>query len=363
MLPMVAPDLLKVGIVWRGEFEPDGSKLPENSRLRPVAEALEGRGLAVESIAYCESASQAVREKLLSCDGALVWVDPLTDGKDRHDLDAILRDVAAQGLWISAHPDVIAKIGTKEILWTTRQLGWGTETFLYRSFDVFAHEFPSCLLRCGSRVVKRQRGNGGQGVWKVTLAGQMESREAIGMDSLVDLQQATHRDGTTSQMKLEEFIGQYRDHFSTQGVLIDQAFQPRISEGMVRCYMSGTELIGFARQYPKGYSAGIRDENTFGLPAEKTMLAAAHPQFQSLRHNLEQEWTPQMLRILALDPQNLPALWDADFLFGPKLPNGEDTFVLCEINASCITPFPPSAPERIADHVVRAVRPKTDGRA
>ena len=45
----------------------------------------------------------------------------------------LLREVARAGPWVSAHPDVILKMGVKEVLYRTRHLGWGTDTHLYRS--------------------------------------------------------------------------------------------------------------------------------------------------------------------------------------------------------------------------------------
>src|SRR4029077_10183369 len=102
-------------------------------------------------------------------DGVLVWVDPIHQGKNRTALDAMLRDVAVRGPWVSAHPDVILKMGVKEVLYRTKHLGWGTDTQLYRTMAEFADAFPSRLQSAGSRVVKRNRGNGGIGVWKVEL--------------------------------------------------------------------------------------------------------------------------------------------------------------------------------------------------
>jgi hypothetical protein len=43
----------------------------------------------------------------------LVWVDPIPQGKTEA-LDPLLRKVAARGPWVSAHPDVILKMGVKE---------------------------------------------------------------------------------------------------------------------------------------------------------------------------------------------------------------------------------------------------------
>jgi len=93
----------------------------------------------------------------------LVWVNPIREGQTREVLDAVLRDVAARGPWVSAHPDVILKMGVKEVLHRTQHLGWGTETYLYRSMTNFLIAFPPRLKSSGPRVLKQNRGNGGQG--------------------------------------------------------------------------------------------------------------------------------------------------------------------------------------------------------
>ena len=45
---------------------------------------------------------------------------------------------------------------------------------------------------------------------------------------------------------------------------------------------------------------------------------------------------------------SLPIIWDADFLYGPRTASGEDTYVLCEINASSCFAIPDQAPAAIA---------------
>jgi hypothetical protein len=292
--------------------------------------------------------SRSVREQLLTCAGALTWIDPLTNGRTRAELDQLLRDVSARGVLVSAHPDAILKIGTKEILYRTRDLGWGTDTTLYRSFSAFQQEFPLRFLSAGPRVLKQYRGNGGQGVWKVVI-------QSPGDDPMVKVQEATNRDGRSEEMSLSVFIDRCRIYFSGEGRLIDQAFQPRIVDGMVRCYLSGSTLIGFCRQYPRGYREEPTPENTFGLRTEKTMLPADAAEFRSLRTHLEREWVPAMCRRVDLDETSLPALWDADFIFGPKDSAGQDSFILCEINGSCVSPFPKEAPEKIAEYLLKHV--------
>jgi hypothetical protein len=342
---MATPQKRKIAIVWRGDPARPVARLPENSRLYPVALALEARDFAVEPVVYSESVSSEVRDRLLACDGVLAWVDPLDDGRDRSDLDSILRHVASNGVWVGSHPDVILKMGTKEVLYRSRDVGWGADTHLYERFEEFGRAFPERLRVSGTRVLKRYRGNGGQGVWKVTLL----------QDELVSLQQATDRDGSTSQAALAQFIASCETYFTGEGRLIDQPFQPRIVEGMVRCYLCADEVIGFARQFAPGHAEGTPNPKTFGLPAAKTMFPPSEAQFAGLRRSLENEWIPRMTTTLALERSRLPVLWDADFLFGPKTMDGEDTYVLCEINASCITPFPPEAPAKIADHAARVL--------
>jgi hypothetical protein len=63
---------------------------------------------------------------------------------------------------------------------------------------------------------------------------------------------------------------------------------------------------------------------------------------------METAWVPQMMKILDIDSASLPIIWDADFLYGPRTPSGEDSHVLCEINVSCVFPIPDNAPADIA---------------
>jgi uncharacterized protein DUF6815 len=67
-----------------------------------------------------------------------------------------------------------------------------------------------------------------------------------------------------------------------------------------------------------------------------------------MRVKMESEWTPQMMEVLGIDVASLPIIWDADFLYGPGTAEGEDTFVLCEINVSSVFAIPEQAPAEIA---------------
>jgi hypothetical protein len=63
-----------------------------------------------------------------------------------------------------------------------------------------------------------------------------------------------------------------------------------------------------------------------------------------------------MMRLLGIDAESLPIIWDADFLYGTRDSSGQDTYVLCEINVSSVFPFPEEAPLEIARLVARLNR-------
>jgi uncharacterized protein DUF6815 len=346
-----------------------------DSRLAPVVAALADVGLTGAPVVYDGAAAEVLREQLLAVDGVLVWVDPVTqDGAPRTVLDAVLREVASDGVWVSAHPDVVDVMGTKEVLYGTRSLGWGSDTHLYATAEDFTERFPQRLAAGAARVLKHNRGNGGIGVWKVQLVADDVAPDAAGSrgagpDALVRIQSAQVRDGVGIQeCTLGEFLRQRAEEFIASGEggrLVDQLFQPRVDEGMIRCYLVQDKVVGFARQWsPVAPSAGARNApadaagqvfSVMGLPPHKTMYDRDEPDFQELRARVEDEWVPGMKALLGLSTAALPAIWDADFLLGPMDSTGEDTYVLCEINASCVLPFPDGAPREIARTVLASL--------
>jgi len=149
----------RIGVLWRGDREARRAATPQNNRYHRVFEELAALGIHAEPAVYADDIADEVREQLLSVDGVLVWVDPIHEGQTRTVLNAILRDVASRGPWVSAHPDVILKMGVKEVLFRTRHLGWGTDTHLYRTATDFDDAFPARLQSAGPRVLKQNRGN------------------------------------------------------------------------------------------------------------------------------------------------------------------------------------------------------------
>ncbi|MBV9261604.1 MAG: Cj0069 family protein [Pseudolabrys sp.] len=334
----------RVAILWRGDATASRNATPESSRFKAVFAALANLGIAADPVVYGDDVQNAVREHLASVDGVLVWVNPIHEGRNRAKLDALLHEVATRGVWVSAHPDVILKMGTKEVLYRTRTMSWGSDTALYETLEAMRAELPA-RLAVGARVIKRNRGNGGQGVWKVSLTGAGNPVRVWVLDATQD---------TPEELTLDGFLRRCAAYFE-DGSVVDQPFQPRLTEGVVRCYMVGDRCAGFGHQKVKALveEPWARAEGGPRLYTSKT-----DPRFQTLRRLMEDTWTPQLVAMLDIRPHDLPVIWDADFMLGPRNAGGADTYVLGEINVSSVFPFPDEAPNEIAARVVDLMRPQ-----
>ena len=146
-------------------------------------------------------------------------------------------------------------------------------------------------------------------------------------------------------MSLAAFLSRCEPYFAGAGGMVDQAYQSRLPEGMVRCYLVGDRVAGFGEQlvnalYPAARGASPSDAPQ---PGPRNYFPPTRSDFQRLKDKLECEWLDELCRALELEKSQLPLIWDADFLYGPKDAAGDDTFVLCEINVSSVYPFPDDA--------------------
>lgn len=343
----------RVAILWRGDPETRRTATPYNNRYCRVFEELIALGIDAQPAVYAEDYTGEVRAQLLACDGVLVWVDPIHEGRTRQKLDPMLRDVAARGPWVSAHPDVILKMGVKEVLYRTKHLGWGTDTHLYRTANDLRAALPRGLAS-GARVIKQNRGNGGHGVWKIEAAGRPQDEARF-----VSVLHA-RRGSMPETLSLEAFLARCEPYFAAGGCVIDQPFQPRLPNGMIRCYMGADKVVGFGHQLIKALMPPPPEgpDSPAAQPGPRIMHGPDAAPFQLLRTKMEADWTPQMMATLGIDAASLPIIWDADFLYGPRNAVGEDTYVLCEINVSSVFAIPDQAPAAIARLTLKRLEAK-----
>jgi hypothetical protein len=89
------------------------------------------------------------------------------------------------------------------------------------------------------------------------------------------------------------------------------------------------------------------------VPGQRLYHDPDLPEVQSLRQQLESGWTTLLRERVGLSREQLPLLWDWDFIRGESADAGAQRFVLCEINVSSVAPFPPSSIAPLVEAVRR----------
>lgn len=194
--------------------------------------------MKAEPAVYHDDFADEVAAQLRRVQAVLVWCNPIEDGRRRDRLDALLREVAAAGVLVSTHPEAILRLGTKDVLFETRALPFRSEVHRIDSLAQLASELPQ-RLRHGARVLKQHRGHSGIGVWRVE-----QSAEGV---LTVQHAQRNSTPQRTNMATLQATLAPYFEP-AAGGYMIDQAWQPRLSEGMVRAYLVVDRVTGFGHQ-------------------------------------------------------------------------------------------------------------------
>lgn len=314
----------KIALMWHGSRETRDTAKLHDHRLGPTAEAMRAEGLDPEAAVYNDEFADEVREQLLKVAAVQVWVNPITDdGRTRTKLDAMLREVSDCGVLVRSHPDTIQKMGTKDVLYKTRMMAWGSDVRRYYSMEEMRSELPKSLLT-GPRVLKQSRGHSGQGIWKLAPTA---DRSRI-------LAKHAPRGSQEESLSLDHWIESCAGYFES-GPMLDQPYNPRIAEGTIRCYFVRERIEGFGHQEVNALVPGAD-------PGPRLYFPADRPDFQNLRREAESVWLPQLMSAVGLTHDELPMLWDIDLMFA------DDGYMLCEINVSSVYPYPESAMKPLA---------------
>ena len=314
-------------------------------KYKKLVEHLIERGFDVDSVLYNDTISDKLAKDLPRYNVILVWVNPIEQQGDRKILDALLTNLSAQGCFVSAHPDTILKMGTKEILYKIRETEFGGDTKLYHSLDDFKERFFK--NNPGIRILKQYRGNGGDGVYKINTTNFENNKISI-----------THaKNGNEEKLvSVDGFFKMFESYFNTNSMLVDQQWNQNIVNGMVRCYLSGSKVTGFGYQeinalYPKTESNPV-----FKKPSQRFYFSEDCGLFSDLRNTLEKSWIAQLQEITGIKTDMLPVIWDADFFINKiNTENTNEKYSLCEINVSCVSPFPESSIPYIAEEVKKRI--------
>ena len=317
----------RIALLYPGDREARDRSDPAASRFVSLFDAFAAAGVKAEPAVWHDDFADEVAAQLRAVDAVLVWCNPIEAGRRRERLDAVLRDVSSRGVLVSAHPDAVMRLGTKDVLFDTRHLPFGSDVHRVDSPAQLQAELPSRLV-AGPRVLKQHRGHSGIGVWRI----EMLDHERLRV-------RHAQRGSEAQTVGWSELAATLAPYFGPEagGHMIDQAWQPRLAEGMVRAYLVQDRVAGFGHQavnalHPEQVQPGPRLYHGPDLPS-----------FQGLRQRLESSWIGLLRETVGLPEERLPLLWDCDFMFGEPTAEDSERFVLCEINVSSVSPFPPSA--------------------
>jgi hypothetical protein len=330
-----------IAILYPGDRATRDRADPRESRFAALFDAFAAAGVATEPAVYHDDFVDEVRAQLLRMRGVLVWHNPIEGGRTRAVLDAMLRDVAAHGVFVGTHPDTILRLGTKDVLLAVRDLPFGSDAARIDSIEQLRREVPQ-RLEHGARVLKQHRGHSGIGVWRIesTANGRFALRHAQrgAVDEVVDFDTVAQR---------------LAPYFQDGGHMIDQAWQPRLAEGIVRAYLVRDHVGGFGHQAVNAL-VPAQHGNAAPAPSPRLYSGPDDARFQDLRHRLEGGWIEQLCAQTATPMTELPLLWDMDFMLGERATGEPERYVLCEINVSSVSPFPASAIEPLVQASIEA---------
>jgi hypothetical protein len=323
-----ATTMPRVALLYPGDHAMRERADPAESRFAALFAAFGAAGIDAEPAVWHDDVADEVRAQLSRVDVVLAWCNPIEGGRRRDRLDALLRDVADQGVHVSTHPDTIVRLGTKDVLFDTRDLPFGSDVHRVDSLEQLMAELPARLQR-GPRVLKQHRGHSGIGVWRV------EQRSDGGALHVRHAQRAS----PPERIDLAVLSARLAPYFEPEGGghMVDQAWQPRIADGMVRAYLVEDRVAGF------GHQAINALHPDHAQPGPRLYHGPDMPAFELLKQRLESHWITLLRECVGVAHERLPLLWDCDFMFGEPTPSDPQPFVLCEVNVSSVSPFPPSA--------------------
>ncbi len=330
-----------VALLYPGDRAARDRADPAASRFAALFEALAAAGVSAEPAIYQDDFADEVAAQLRRVQAVLVWCNPIEDGRRRDRLDALLREAAKAGVLVSAHPEAVQRLGTKDVLFETRDMPFGSDVHRIDSLAQLESELPQ-RLRQGARVLKQHRGHSGIGVWRVEVS-------ASGGLTV----QHAQRGSTPQRMDMPALKATLAPYFKPDcgGHMIDQAWQARLPEGMVRAYLVEDRVTGFGLQ---AVNALHPDAPT---PGPRLYHGPELPGFQDLKQQLESTWITLLRKRVGLAHEQLPLLWECDFMLGDTAADGAQRYVLCEINVSSVSPFPPSSVAPLVAATIRRLRP------
>ncbi len=315
----------------------DARDVFQEDKYKLLAEYFKNQGVNVNTICYRDDNENHVEKILLEMDFTIVWINPIEAGMDRTILDAMLDRLVQQGKKLSSLPETILKIGTKKVLFETSDFPWGSDVRIYNSVADFENEFHKSLQRSKTRILKQYRGDGGKGVFKIEWLD--TAKPSCRVTPAV-------RNSDIQILSMEELTNFISPFFENGNPVIDQEWNQYMPNGIVRCYMTGQKVVGFGYQEVNALYPFDSDNES---ARKRNYYTENCGIFKDLRLSMETTILPALFERYKIQDNQSPIIWDADFFISDDIKK----YALCEINASCVSPFPESAIPYIYQEVMK----------
>ncbi|MGV0334895.1 Cj0069 family protein [Corynebacterium kroppenstedtii] len=341
------------------EVEGGNDKGPDGHRkdTMPIVNAIKAHdGWDSEVIYYDNTKADDIFEKVSKSSGGYISrVNPGNIPGGEKGYFELLTRLSDAGLVGMSSPEKMMDYGAKDALVKLNDTSLvPSDTAAYYDVESFHETFPKSLSY-GERVLKQNRGSTGSGIWRVRiedkeLADSVEPGTVLPLDTMLVCTEAV--DNHTEYKKLGEFMD-FCDQYivGDNGMLVDMRFMPRIVEGEIRILLVGDKPVFVVHKKP---AAG-------GENFSATLFSGAQ-----YTYDKPEEWQDLIDEFAAVRPViadklggdgNVPLIWTADFMLDDG-ENGEDTYVLGEINCSCVgftSELDMGIQEMVADEAIRRV--------
>ena len=335
------------------EVEGGSDKGPNGHRRDtvPMMEALQKKGWEAEVVYYTDDTAEKIYDRVSTeFDAYVPRVNPGSIPSGETIFFDMLRRLSDAGVVGMPHPDTMRNFGAKDALTKLADTDLvPDDTKAYYSVEQLHDEFPT-TLSISERVLKQNRGSTGEGIWRVTIAdGQSyEKGKALPSDTKIRCTEAV--DNHVEERELAEFMTFCEQYIvGDQGMLVDMRFCERIVEGEIRILYVGAEPVFVVHKKPA--EGGDAFSATLFSGAKYTYEDPSN--YQELV-DMFQDALPMVSERLGSDDV-VPLIWTADFMLDWD-DDGNDTYVLGEINCSCVgftSHLDRGIQDKVADEIIR----------
>ncbi len=323
----------------------------------PIVNAIKEKGYGAEVIYYRDEWFDDVFNYVLeNADAVVSRINPgnLPNGEAR--LFELLRQLHDSNVIVFTHPNTMMRFGAKDALAKLADTELvPDDTYAYYTYEEFKKNFPKSISY-GTRVLKQNRGSTGQGIWRVEIIDNKvnyEPGDTLPLDTVIKCTEAV--DNHVEYNTLGKFIKFCKRYIEgDNGMLVDMRFMPRIVEGEIRILMVADKPIFVVHKKP------VQQKDAFSA------TIASGAKYTYYKPEEYQELVDEFVNSIPMISdklgkiKNTPIIWTADFMLDYDK-DGNDTFVLGEMNCSCVGFFSHldmGIQEMVADEIIKRIEQK-----